>query len=297
MQRGVWYAVGAYVAWGAFPIYWKLVEEVPAVELIGHRIVWSFVMLAGLLIVSRQLPVLRAALRWPVVRLYSVAAVLIAVNWFTYVWAVTHGFIVETSLGYFMNPLVSVVLGVVVLRERLRPGQWLAVGLMAGGVTYLTLSYGSLPWIALVLACSFGLYGLVKKVAPLGAVHGLAMETGLLLVPALAYLAVVARGGEGAFLHASPATELLLIGTGAVTIVPLMLFASAVRRITLSLTGMLQFIAPTMQLLIGVLVYKEGFDHVRLVGFGLVWTALVLFGIEGALARRLRAGRPVMAGG
>ena len=286
VQRGVWYAVGAYVTWGALPIYWKLIAHVPAIQLLGHRILWSFVALAGLVVVSRQHGAFRAAITRRVVRVYAAAAALIGVNWFTYVWAVNHDFIVEASLGYFINPLVSVMLGVLVLRERLRPPQWLAVGLMVAGVVYLTVSYGSLPWIALILACSFGLYGLVKKLAPLGSIHGLTLETGLLLLPALAYLIMTEQSGQGAFFHTGIAADLLMIGTGGVTILPLIMFASALRRITLSLTGVLLFIAPTMQLLIGVLVYKEPFGHVQLVGFSLVWTALIVFGVEGALARR-----------
>ena len=286
VQRGVWYAVGAYVTWGALPIYWKLIAHVPAIQLIGHRILWSFVALAGVVVVSRQHGTFRVAITRRVVRVYAAAAALIGVNWVTYVWAVNHNFIVEASLGYFINPLVSVMLGVLVLHEQLRPLQWLAVGLMVAGVVYLTVSYGSLPWIALILACSFGLYGLIKKLAPLGSIHGLTLETGLLVLPALAYLIMTEQSGQGAFFHTGIATDLLMIGTGGVTILPLIMFASALRRITLSLTGVLLFIAPTMQLLIGVLVYKEPFGHVQLVGFSLVWTALIVFCVEGALARR-----------
>jgi chloramphenicol-sensitive protein RarD len=289
MSAGVWYAVGAYAAWGLFPIYWKLVAHVPAIQLIGHRILWSFLALAGVLAVSRQWRALAAVMSARIVRLYALAAALIGVNWFTYVWAVNAGFIVETSLGYFINPLLSVVLGVVVLGERLRRLQWMAVGLAAAGVFYLTFAYGALPWIALVLACTFGLYGLIKKIAPLGSLQGLTLETGILFVPALAYLIAAERAGDGAFLHTGPAADLLMAGAGLVTTLPLLMFASALRRIPLSVTGVLQFIAPTLQFLLGVLVYKEPFTRVQFVGFSLVWAALVVFGLDGAAARRATA--------
>jgi chloramphenicol-sensitive protein RarD len=212
--------------------------------------------------------------------------VLIAINWLTYVWAVGAGFIVETSLGYFINPLLVVLLGVVFLHERLRPLQWLPIGLAAMGVLYLTFAYGSLPWVALTLAFSFGFYGLVKKTAPLGALHGLTLETGILIVPALGFLLYSEFTGTGAFMHTSPLLDVMLVGAGLVTVVPLLMFASAVQRIPLTMIGVLQYVNPTMQFLLGVLIYKEPFDHRRLIGFGVVWVALILFGLEGYLAQR-----------
>jgi chloramphenicol-sensitive protein RarD len=268
--------------WGLLPIYWKQITRVPARQLIAHRIVWSFLLLVAMIALSRQWkPLTRAATPPRVLRAYTVAAVLISINWFTYVWAVNSGLMVETSLGYFINPLVSVLLGVVILRERLRPLQWVAVALAAAGVAYLTLAYGSLPWIALILAVSFGSYGLAKKVAPLGSVYGLTVETGVLLPPAILYLLYVDRAGQGAFLHAGLATDVLLAGTGLVTMIPLLLFASALQTVPLSLMGVLQYIAPTLQLLLGVLLYKEPFTRQQMVGFGVVWTALIVFGLDG----------------
>ena len=286
MNKGIWYGVGAYLAWGLFPVYWKLIDQVPAAQLIGHRIVWSFLTLLAIVLLSNQWRRFRAATsNLRVLRLYVIAAVLITINWFTYVWGVNSGYIFETSLGYFINPLVSVVFGVMVFGERLRRLQWTAVVLAASGVTYLTIAYGTLPWIALVLAFSFGLYGMVKKLAPLGSTYGLTVETAIGLVPAVFYLLYVERQGRGAFLHVEAVSNALLIGTGIVTTIPLLLFASAVRRTALSTMGVLQYIAPTLQLLLGVLVYREPFTSTQLVGFTIVWAALLVFGIDGVLMR------------
>jgi len=287
MNRGIWYAIAAYTAWGVLPVYWKWLHQVGALQQLSHRIVWSFLMLLAFLLLVRQWPAFRKAALGPrVLRTYLVAAALIGVNWLTYVWAVNAGFIVETSLGYFINPLLSVLLGVIILHERLRRPQWIAVGLAAAGVIYLTLTYGSLPWIALTLAFSFGLYGLVKKMAPLGALHGLTLETGLLFVPMLLYLIFAEGRGEGAFLHTDGVSTLLIIGAGVVTVVPLLMFAAAVRLLPLSLMGILQYIAPTLQFLIGVLIFKEPFTSTQLVGFSLVWLALIVFTSESLWTRR-----------
>lgn len=287
MNRGHWYAIGAYGLWGLFPIYWRWLHHVPAVQILCHRIFWSFLSLSALVLLSRQgMLFTRAILRPRVWSVYIPAAVLITINWLTYVWAVNAGFVVETSLGYFINPLLSVLLGVIFLRERLRPCQWVSVGLAALGILYLTFSHGSLPWIALTLAFSWATYGLIKKVAPLGSLHGLTLETGILLLPVLIYLTYADRVGQGVFLHSGPATDILLAAGGLVTTIPLWLFASAVRRIPLSVAGILQYIAPTIQFLIGVLVFHEAFSVARFIGFGLVWTALILFGLEGYLMHR-----------
>jgi chloramphenicol-sensitive protein RarD len=294
MNKGFWYAIGAYLTWGMFPVYWKWLEQVPAIQLIGHRIGWSFVMLLGLILVTHQWKKFRtAALTGRVLRIYFVSALLIGANWLIYVWSVNAGYIVEASLGYFINPLFSVLLGVVFLRERLRPLQWLPVGLAAAGVLYLTFVYGSLPWIALSLAFTFGLYGLVKKTAPLGSLYGLTLETGLLFLPALAYLLYVNATGSGAFLHSSPSANWLMVGAGLVTIVPLLMFSSAARQIPLSLVGILQYITPSMQFLLGVLVYREAFSSHQLLGFGIVWLGLIIFWAEGFFAHR--AAQPIIA--
>jgi chloramphenicol-sensitive protein RarD len=286
MNKGIWYALGAYIFWGLFPVYWKILAGIPALQLLGHRIFWSFLLLIGIILVAQQGKAFKASMNPRVLIIYSVAAILIAINWLTYVWAVGAGFIVETSLGYFINPLLSVLLGVVFLRERLRPLQWLPIGLAAAGVLYLTFAYGSLPWIALTLAISFGFYGLVKKTAPLGALHGLTLETGILFLPALGFLLYSEFSGTGAFLHSATLLELMLVGAGLVTVIPLLMFASAAQRIPLTMIGVLQYINPTMQFLLGIVIYKEPFDQHRLIGFGVVWVALILFGVEGYLAQR-----------
>ncbi len=287
MNKGIWYALGAYLTWGVFPIYWKWLKHVPALELLSHRIIWSLVSLGLFIVITRQWSAFKAAAaNWKVVRIYLVAAVLIGINWFIYVWAVNAGYIVETSLGYFINPLLSVIFGVLVFRERLRPFQWVPIGLAAFGVAYLTVVYGRLPWIALALAFSFGLYGLVKKMAPLSSAFGLTIETGILLVPALAYLLFVEFTGQGKFLHTGLTADLLMVGAGLVTTIPLLMFASAAQKIPLSMIGIMQYIAPTMQFLIGVLVYKEPFSQAQFVGFAIVWVALIIFGVEGYLSSR-----------
>ena len=287
MNKGIWYAIGAYVLWGLFPIYWKWLQHVPALQVLGHRILWSFLLLIMVILVSRQWSSFRLrALTMRVIPIYMAAALLIAVNWLTYIWAINAGYVVESSLGYFINPLLSVLLGVVFLRERLRPLQWLPVGLAAVGVLYLALVYGSLPWIALTLAFTFGFYGLVKKTAPLGSLYGLTLETGILFLPALGYLLLAGISGQGAFLRSGTISDLLLVGAGLVTTVPLLMFASAAQRIPLSLVGIQQYIAPTLQFLLGVLVYREPFSPARLAGFGIVWMALVIYAVEGFIAQR-----------
>ena len=286
MNAGLWYGLAAYGLWGLFPLYWKLFGGVPALEILAHRISWSFVVLAVLLAgfhraglrTLRTLPV-------RVVALYGIAAVLIGVNWFLYVWAVNAGFIVETSLGYYVTPLVNVLLGVMVFRERLRPLQWVAVGLAAAGVLHLTLTYGSVPWVAAGLASTFGAYGLAKKKAPLASLEGLTLETMLLVAPAAAYLAALEWQRSGLFLRGGTGTSLLLVGGGVITIVPLLLFASALRRIPLSVMGVLQYISPTIQLFIGVLLFGEPFSRAQLAGFSFVWVALVVFTVDGLRKR------------
>lgn len=286
-RRGAWYAVGAYTIWGLLPIYWKWLHGISPLVLISHRMLWSGVLLAGFIVATRRIGAFRAnAFTRRNFLIYTAAALLLAVNWLVYVWAVNAGFIVETSLGYFINPLLSVLLGVVFLRERLRPWQWVAIGLAGTGVSYLAYTYGALPWIALTLAASFAIYGLVKKTASLGSIDGLALETGILFLPALAWVVFSEFSGHATFVANGPLTTALLIGAGVVTTAPLLLFSSAARRIPLSLIGVLQYIAPTIQFLLGVLVYHEPITPQRLAGFGLVWVALLVFGVEGVLTRR-----------
>lgn len=290
MNNGIWFGVLAYALWGLFPIYWKWLKHIPALQLLSHRVLWSFFMLVVLLFCLKQIPQFRKkAFHLRVFCIYSVAALFIGVNWLTYIWAVNAGFIVETSLGYFINPLFSVLLGVLFFKERLRFGQWLSVGLATLGVSYLTWSYGALPWISLTLAFSFACYGFLKKIAPLGSIDGLTLETFILFFPAFFYLCYEEKIGTGAFLHTSLLSDALLLGAGLITTIPLLLFAFAAQRIPLSILGLLQYIAPTLQFMIGVLLYKEPFTKNQFIGFGLVWCALLFFGTDGFLAyRRLR---------
>jgi chloramphenicol-sensitive protein RarD len=284
------YGIGAYVLWGFFPIYWKFLHVVPALQVIGHRISWSFIVLILFILLTKQWQDFRAVAFHPkTVATYALAGVLLSINWLVYVWGVNAGFIVETSLGYFINPLLSVLLGVIFLRERLRLAQWIPVLIAAIGVFYLTFVYGRLPWIALSLAFSFGIYGLVKKIAPLGSLYGLTLETAMVFPAALIYLLFVNSTGEGAFLHDGLTIDLLLAGAGIVTTIPLLMFASAAKQIPLSMVGILQYIAPTLQFLIGVFIYKEPFDQAHLIGFGIVWLALVIFWVENYLAHRAAA--------
>jgi chloramphenicol-sensitive protein RarD len=275
------------VFWGFFPIYWKLLHRVPAIQVIGHRIIWSFLLLIVVIFLTKQLTEFRATINFKILRVYTIAALLVGVNWLVYVWAVNAGFIVETSLGYFINPLLSVLLGVIFFKEKLRTAQWIPVVLAALGVAYLTYVYGRLPYIALTLAFSFGLYGLVKKLSPLGSLYGLTIETGILFIPAFGYLIFTEINSSAAFLHTGITSDLLMVGAGLVTTIPLLMFASAVRSVPLWVAGLLQYITPTIQFLIGILIYKEPFSHNQLIGFGLVWIALVIFLVENYLANRV----------
>jgi chloramphenicol-sensitive protein RarD len=286
-KRAAWFVGLSYALWGFFPIYWKALAGISSLQLISHRIVWSFVILAAMVGRSQEFPMLWQAMRSRrVVGIYAIAAVAIATNWLIFVWAVTANQIVQISLGYFINPLLNVLFGMVVFHERLRPLQWMSVVLAAAGVLYLTVALHALPWIALSLAATFGTYALMKKLAPLGPVQGLAFETGILFVPAAVFLIVEELAGRGAFMHAGPLRNTLMLASGPVTALPLLLFAAGVRRIPLTLVGMLQYINPTMQITIGVMLYDEPFARIQLVGFGLVWSALALFAVEGYASRR-----------
>jgi chloramphenicol-sensitive protein RarD len=284
--KGSWYTALAYALWGFFPIYWKFLAGISVLQLTCHRIVWSFVVLAAMLTGANGWRAMRLAVRsWRTIGVYSLAALVIALNWLIFVWAVEIARIVEISLGYFINPLLSVVLGVIFFRERLRLLQWVSVLIAGAAVLYLTIAVGRLPWIALSLAAAFGTYGVLKKIAPLGAVHGLTLETGILFLPAAAWLGIEELRGTGALFHAGWVRDALMIGAGPVTTFPLLLFAAGVQRIPLSVVGMLQYINPTMQVLTAVFLYHEPFSRVQLIGFSLVWCALALFAVESYLAR------------
>ncbi len=287
MKRGIWLGIGTYIIWGVFPIYWKWLQHVPALELIAHRIAWSFLIMLGIMTITRRWDRFRQQTSSPKIRwTFLLIAILIGVNWSIYVWAVNAGFIVEASLGYFINPLVSVTLGVVFLKERLRLWQWVPIGLAAIGVIFLAFQVGSLPWISLSLAFTFGIYGLLKKITPLGPIQGMTLETGILFPFALAWLIFTQMRGDGAFLHTGLTSDLLMAGAGVVTTVPLLMFAAAAQAIPLSMIGILQYLAPTGQFLIGVVVFGEALSTQRLIGFSIVWLALIIFAVEGWLHSR-----------
>jgi chloramphenicol-sensitive protein RarD len=277
-RRGVLYGIAAYSMWGLFPLYWPLLEPSGALEILAHRMVWSLVAVVVILVVRRHWSWIGELLRTPrKLGLLTLAAVLITVNWGVYIYAVNTGHVVESALGYFINPLVSVLFGVLLLKERLRPWQWGSVGLGAVAVVILTLDYGRLPWIALVLAASFGTYGLVKKVARVGAAESMTVETLVLLLPALGYLLYLERQGTATFGSTGPAHALLLVGAGVITAVPLLCFTSAAIRVPLTLMGLLQYIAPVIQFLLGVFIAHEVMPPSRWVGFAVIWLALSLF--------------------
>jgi chloramphenicol-sensitive protein RarD len=290
--KGFLAALGAFAIWGVFPLYFHPLRQVSAVQVIAHRVVWSCLFVLAWMAMRGELSTLRTTLadRSVVWRL-CVSATLISVNWLTYVWGVTHGHVVETSLGYFIGPLVNVLLGVVLLAERLSVAQWSAVALAVAGVAYLTVMTGSLPWIALTLAFSFATYGLIRKIVKVQSLPGLATEA-LLLVPfAGVYLLWCESTGIGALGHAGQAVDALLIGSGPVTAIALFLFAYGTRLLPYSTVGVLQYITPTLQFICGVCVLHEPFERTRAVGFGIIWLALLIYAGEGLrLSRELRAG-------
>jgi chloramphenicol-sensitive protein RarD len=289
-RQGLWYALGAYGLWGLLPVYWKLLQEVPAAEILLHRMVWSLIFLGVVLWAAKRWQWAREALSSRrTLAIYGIAALLLAGNWWVYIWAVNAGYIIETSLGYFINPLVNVALGVVLFKEKLRRGQWVAVALAAVGVSYLAAVYGRPPWIALALAFSFAIYAALKKVAPLGAAEGLTLETALMFLPAMAVLIYWQATGTASFGALGRQVDLLLLGSGVATALPLLFFAAAALRLPLSMIGLMQYLAPTIQFLLGVFVYDEPFDSQRLIGFTFIWVALAVFTAEGlAFARNER---------
>jgi chloramphenicol-sensitive protein RarD len=288
-RLGVAYGVGAYVLWGAFPLFFPLLEPAAPVEILAQRIVWSLAAVVVVLVATRSAGSLRAVLadrrRFT---LLAGAGVLIAVNWGTFIYAVNSKHVIESSLGYFITPLVSVAFGVVVFRERLRPWQTVALGLGTVAVALLAVDYGRLPWIALTLALSFGTYGLLKKLANVGAAESLAVETLVLLVPALAYLAVLEASSGATFAHRGAGHALLLLASGPVTALPLLLFSGAVTRVPLTVMGMLQYLAPVLQFVVGLAVVGEKMPPSRWIGFVLVWVALLILSADALRASRSR---------
>lgn len=284
---GIFYAIAAYTLWGTLPVFWKTLQAIPATEIIGHRMLWSAITMLIVLRYKHHWRWLRGAVRKPVTLLtFSTTACLLAVNWLTYVWAVNSGMIVDASLGYFINPLLTVLLGVVFLRERPRFWQWTAIMVAAIGILFLTINYGVFPWIGLTLAATFGLYGLLRKTATLNAIEGLWLETAILFFPALAYLIYLESLGISSFGHVEATTSLFLVLTGAATILPLFLFVAAARKISLTNLGLLHYIAPTLQFLLGIFVYGEVFSTMRFIGFAFIWIALLIYSIDGIVAGR-----------
>lgn len=289
-RRGTLFGLASYLMWGLFPLFFPLLEPATAIEILAHRVLWTLVFVVLALLVRRRWAWVRALMgdRRRLVVL-SVAAVVIAVNWGVYIWAVNHGHVVEAALGYYINPLVTVLLGVLLLHEQLRRGQWVAVGLATAAVVALTVDLGRPPWIALVLAFSFATYGLMKNQVRMPALESLTVETALLALPAAIVLGAIELGGRGTFGSGHVATSALLVSLGVVTAVPLLLFGAAASRVPLSTMGLLQYLTPTLQFIIGLLVVHETMSSGRWAGFALVWVALVVFSVDSLRAARSRS--------
>jgi chloramphenicol-sensitive protein RarD len=281
---GVSLATAAFLVWGLSPVYWKSLASVPAFEILMHRMIWSFVFLAPLVLLSGHWDdLLQALTSAHKLLILTGTTLIVGFNWFLFIWAINSGHILQTSLGYYMTPLVNVMLGVVFLKERLRRLQLLAVGLAAVGVGYLTLSYGLFPWVSLALAFSFGFYGLIRKVAPVSALVGLTVETLLLSLPATGYLVYLDHAGRGAFLNAGPSITLLLMGTALMTGLPLLLFTMGTKLLRLATVGFLQYIAPSCTFLLAVFIYREPLMPAQLLTFGLIWAALAIYSYDSVM--------------
>lgn len=293
-RRGLLFGASAYALWGAFPLYWPLLRPAGAPEILAHRILWSMLTMGLLVIVLRRTAHLRELVANPrTLALLSLAAVMITANWATYIWGVNNGRVVETSLGYFINPLVTVLMGVFLFGERLRTWQWAAMGVAAAAVAVLTADYGRPPYIALVLAFSFGTYGLAKKTADVGAVESLALETLLIAPFAGAYLAWLVASGASNFGSNGTGHALLLMTTGIVTAIPLIFFGAAATRVSMVSLGLLQYLTPILQFALGLLWFHEDMPAGRWAGFALVWVALMMFTYD-AVRNRQRQLRPVV---
>lgn len=278
-RAGVGYGLAAYVIWGLFPLYWPLLDPTPATQILAHRMVWSLVFVALVLVMRRRWAFVSALRRDPRrVGLLFVAAIMISVNWGVYIWAVNAGHVVEASLGYFITPLVVIALGVIVLKERLRRTQWTAVSVGFLAVVVISIGVGHIPWIALSLAASFGSYGLTKKLAQTPALDSMAVETSVMALPAIGFLIFVQAHGTGSFGHVAAGTDLLLISSGVVTVVPLLCFAAATRRVPLTVMGLMQYATPILQFALGVAVRHEKLPPSEFAGFALVWVALTILG-------------------
>jgi chloramphenicol-sensitive protein RarD len=292
MRSGIIYAALAFFCWGLFPIYFHALGEVPPLQILAHRMLWSLAFLLVLLLLRRDWKWLQVVRQPRVFFSFVLSALLLSANWLVYIWSVMNHHVIEASLGYFINPLVNIVLGYLILKERMRPLQWAAIGVAALGVAWLTWQAGTVPWIALFLALSFGGYGLLRKTAALGPLEGLSFETIVLFPLAAGYVIWLTVHGQNVFINtASDTTRWLLIMAGPLTAIPLLLFATGARKIPLSILGLLQYLSPTLQFLLGVWLFKEAFSADRLVGFVLIWSALALFAGEGLLRRQPAAAR------
>ena len=287
-RRGIAYGLAAYGLWGTVPLYWPLMAAAGPLEILAHRIVWSLVLAGLLLLVLRKRGWWRSIATPRILGLLTLAAIMIALNWGLYIWAVNSGHVVEAALGYYINPIVSVLLGVLVLHERMALGQWIAIGLAGIAVIVLAVDYGHLPWVALILAPSFGFYGLLKKQVDSGALETMTVESALLTPVAIGYLLWLQATGSLVFGHQGMGLSLLLASTGLVTLTPLLLFAAAATRLPLSTVGLLQYVTPTAQFVLGVYYFGETMSVARWLGFGLVWAALVVLTVAGLRDARRR---------
>jgi chloramphenicol-sensitive protein RarD len=286
MRTGILSAALAFLCWGLFPLYFHAISEVPALQILANRMLWSLAFLLIVLALRRQWRWLEQVRQPRIFWSFVASAILLGANWLLYIWAVNNGHVIEASLGYFITPLVNIMFGFLLLKERLRRLQWAVIAIAALGVAWLTWQSGTVPWIALALAATFGGYGLLRKTAALGALEGLSFETMVLFPVAAVYVAWLTLHGENAFVTTpSDMTRWLLVASGPITAIPLLLFANGARQIPLSILGLLQYLAPTIQFLLGVLLFKEAFTADRLVGFALIWAALALFAGEGLLQR------------
>jgi chloramphenicol-sensitive protein RarD len=282
LHLGIVYASLAFVWWGLFPLYFRIVTTVPAPQVLAHRVVWCLLFLAAVLTSRRQWGWLRRVAGQPkVLAAFVASALLIGANWLAYIWAVQHGHVLEASLGYFITPLVNVLLGVTLLHERLRRAQWLALTIATVGVVWLTVQAGRPPWIALSLAITFGGYGLLRKIAVLGALEGLTLETLLLAPLALLVLGIATSNGSASFPAPDALTNLWMIALGPITAVPLLLFAAGARRLSMATLGIVQYLGPSIQFVIGVWVFDEAFSAARFTGFAFIWLALVIYTLDG----------------
>ena len=293
-NKGLLTALGAFTIWGLLPLYWKTLATAIPIEIVCHRITWSTATTILLLILWGKADKLLVVLKnKKVILRFVLTSLLLSVNWLIYIWAVNSNYIVESSLGYYMNPLINVLLGVFFLKEQLRKIQWLSILFAFSGVCYLTFAYGRFPWIAIVLALTFGLYGLLRKTASLPSLEGLCLETSLLFIPALVVLIFLATQGQSDFVQQDSNGRLLLVSTGLVTSLPLLLFGYAARKIQLSTLGIVQYLAPSLQLCTGLFVYKESFPREQIIGFSLVWCGLFIYATEGIMRHMGRKKRPL----